>query len=206
VLETGALAGFLPGLCEHLLGQPLAMPGVATWWCGEPPAMEDALAKADHLVFKSAVPYQMGRRFNPVFGEDLDEDELARLTARDIGRAWRKLRGAPRGPALATPFPVVQPLALPMVQGATGRALNRALIGHKVRAIVNYDRFSIVPELIDDYIAMVKAVVERHYHDVTRYTSSTFLRMKLGEALAKRQIVPKISETEAEAKEQLAKP
>ena len=56
-------------------------------------------------------------------------------------------------------------------------------IGHKVNAIVNYDRFSILPELIDDYIAMVKGVVERHYHDVTRYTSSTFLRMKLGEAL-----------------------
>jgi uncharacterized circularly permuted ATP-grasp superfamily protein/uncharacterized alpha-E superfamily protein len=82
VLETGALAGFLPGLCQHLLGEPLAMPGVATWWCGEPAAMEDALEKADHLVFKSAVPYQSGRRFNPVFGEDLDEDERARLAAR----------------------------------------------------------------------------------------------------------------------------
>src|SRR6185369_11584230 len=56
-------------------------------------------------------------------------------------------------------------------------------IGHKVRAVVNYDRFSIVPELVDDYIAMVKGVVDRHYHDVTRYTASTFLRMKLGEAL-----------------------
>ncbi len=79
-------------------------------------------------------------------------------------------------------------------------------VGHKVNAIVNYDRFSILPELVDDYIGMVKGVVERHYHDVTRYTSSTFLRMKLGEALAKRQIAPKISETEEEAKAQLAKP
>jgi len=79
-------------------------------------------------------------------------------------------------------------------------------IGHKVNAIVNYDRFSILPELVDAYIEMVKGVVDRHYHDVTRYTSSTFLRMKLGEALEKRQIVPKISETEAEAKAQLAKP
>jgi propionate CoA-transferase len=79
-------------------------------------------------------------------------------------------------------------------------------IGHKVNAIVNYDRFSILPELVDDYIGMVKGVVDRHYHDVTRYTSSTFLRMKLGEALEKRQISPKISETEAEAKAQLAKP
>ena len=35
ILETGALLGFLPRLCEHLLGEPLAMPSVATWWCGE---------------------------------------------------------------------------------------------------------------------------------------------------------------------------
>lgn len=44
--------------------------------------MDDALSKSDHLVFKSAVPYQAGRRFNPVFGEDLDEDGRARLAAR----------------------------------------------------------------------------------------------------------------------------
>lgn len=90
------------------------------------------------------------------------------------------------------------------IEAAVDAALDP--IGHKVNAIVNYDRFSILPELIDDYITMVKGVVDRHYHDVTRYTSSTFLRMKLGEALEKRQIVPKISETEAEAKEQLAHP
>lgn len=65
-------------------------------------------------------------------------------------------------------------------------------IGHKVNAIVNYDRFSIAPELVDDYIAMVKALMARRYHDVTRYTSSTFLRVKLGEALAKQEITPKI--------------
>ena len=65
-------------------------------------------------------------------------------------------------------------------------------IGHKVNAIVNYDRFSIAPELVDDYIAMVRALMARRYHDVTRYTSSTFLRVKLGEALAKQEIAPKI--------------
>lgn len=67
-----------------------------------------------------------------------------------------------------------------------------APIGHKVNAIVNYDRFSIVPELVDAYIGVVKGIMERHYHDVTRYTSSTFLRMKLGEALEKQQIKPQI--------------
>ncbi|MCH2222451.1 MAG: acyl CoA:acetate/3-ketoacid CoA transferase, partial [Dechloromonas sp.] len=84
------------------------------------------------------------------------------------------------------------------IEAAVDAALDP--VGHKVNAIVNYDRFNILPELVDAYIDMVKGVVERHYHDVTRYTASTFLRMKLGEALAKRQIAPKISGTEAEAK------
>jgi hypothetical protein len=35
VLESGALMGFLPALSERLLGEPLAMPSVATWWLGE---------------------------------------------------------------------------------------------------------------------------------------------------------------------------
>jgi len=74
-----------------------------------------------------------------------------------------------------------------------------APIGHKVNAIVNYDRFNIVPELVDDYIGVVKGIMERHYHDVTRYTSSTFLRMKLGEALEKQHIAPHIYESADEA-------
>ncbi|MGV0952459.1 MAG: CoA-transferase, partial [Azonexus sp.] len=76
-------------------------------------------------------------------------------------------------------------------------------VGHKVNAIVNYDRFSILPELVDDYIAMVKEIVERYYHDVTRYTSNTFLRVKLGEALAKRQLAPHLYETAGEAEASL---
>ena len=76
-------------------------------------------------------------------------------------------------------------------------------IGHKVNAIVNYDRFSIAPELVDAYIAMVKAVMARHYHDVTRYTASTFLRVKLGEALVRQQIAPKIFDNIDEAADNL---
>ena len=78
-----------------------------------------------------------------------------------------------------------------------------APVGHKVNAIVNYDRFSILPELVDAYIAMVKGVMERHYHDVTRYTANTFLRMKLGEALTKCEVAPHLFETAAEAKASL---
>ncbi len=78
-------------------------------------------------------------------------------------------------------------------------------LGHKVNAIVNYDRFWIAPDLVDAYIGMVKAIVDAHYHDVTRYTSNSFLRMKLGEALQKRQLEPHLFGSSGEAAEELAK-
>ena len=76
IIESGALLGFLPRLCEHLKGETLQLPSIATWWCGEPAAMDDALEHAKQLVFKSADP---GYSFNPVFGEDLDAAALAAL-------------------------------------------------------------------------------------------------------------------------------
>jgi propionate CoA-transferase len=72
-------------------------------------------------------------------------------------------------------------------------------LGHKVYTIVNYDNFSIQPELVDAYTDMVKYLVERYYTGVTRYTTSTFLRLKLGEALQKRNMAPHIFESSEEA-------
>ena len=69
VLESGSLLGFLPGLSEHLTGEKLKLPSVATWWCGEPAALEDALERLDTLVFKPANP---AYPFEAVFGQDLD--------------------------------------------------------------------------------------------------------------------------------------
>ncbi|HJV96899.1 MAG TPA: acyl CoA:acetate/3-ketoacid CoA transferase, partial [Albitalea sp.] len=53
-------------------------------------------------------------------------------------------------------------------------------LGKKVFAIINYDNFTILPDVTDSYAAMVKGLVERFYSGVSRYTTSTFLRMKLG--------------------------
>jgi uncharacterized circularly permuted ATP-grasp superfamily protein/uncharacterized alpha-E superfamily protein len=78
LLETGALLGFLPRLCERLLGEPLRMPSVATWWCGEPPALAQAIQNLERVVIKGAYS-QM--RVEPMFGEDLDERGRASVTA-----------------------------------------------------------------------------------------------------------------------------
>ena len=34
-VESDALNPFLPTLCEHLLDEPLLLPSLATWWCGQ---------------------------------------------------------------------------------------------------------------------------------------------------------------------------
>lgn len=68
LLESGALLGFLPALCERLLGEPLKMPSVATWWCGESAALEQVIDRLDQLVIKPSFPQL--RQF-PVFGQDL---------------------------------------------------------------------------------------------------------------------------------------
>jgi propionate CoA-transferase len=73
----------------------------------------------------------------------------------------------------------------------------------KVYTIVNYDNFDILPELVEEYTAMVKRVVKKYYTGVTRYTTNTFLRMKLGDALKKRKLAPHIYETREEAKKAL---
>ena len=86
------------------------------------------------------------------------------------------------------------------------RALVAERVGaldQKVFTIVNYDGFSIAPELLDAYIAMVKEVVERFYAGVTRYTTSSFLRAKMGSALMQRGLAPYIYESADEARDHL---
>ncbi|SIT42992.1 Coenzyme A transferase [Paraburkholderia ribeironis] len=79
--------------------------------------------------------------------------------------------------------------------------VERALSGFDVKphAIVNYDNFSIAPEVIDAYSEMVTRLVARYYSDVTRYTTSSFLRMKLGDALQRRSVATYIYESPEEA-------
>ncbi|HEY4339070.1 MAG TPA: circularly permuted type 2 ATP-grasp protein [Steroidobacteraceae bacterium] len=68
VLESAAWLGFHPGIARRLLGEDLALPSVATWWCGEASALEFVLSNLDDLVVKPAYPNQ---RFEPVFGRAL---------------------------------------------------------------------------------------------------------------------------------------
>ena len=85
---------------------------------------------------------------------------------------------------------------------AIERAAEEKLVplGRRVYAIVNYDNFSIPPDLLDEYSAMVRSLTDRFYSGVSRYTTSGFLRIKLGEALENRGVAPHIFESADEAK------
>ena len=78
-----------------------------------------------------------------------------------------------------------------------------APLGRRVPAIVNYDNFSVAPELLDAYVDMVRDVAGARYSNVTRYTTSAFVHARLGAALKDRGHAPHIFDSAAEAERRL---
>ncbi len=54
VLETRALLAFMPTICRHLLGEDLALPSIATWWCGQKSEREQVARNLDRMVIGPA--------------------------------------------------------------------------------------------------------------------------------------------------------
>jgi uncharacterized circularly permuted ATP-grasp superfamily protein/uncharacterized alpha-E superfamily protein len=52
VVESAAFLSFLPALCRFYLDEELALPSVATWWCGQKPARDHVIANLDSLVVR----------------------------------------------------------------------------------------------------------------------------------------------------------
>lgn len=61
LLETRALAAFMPRLAQKLLGQSLLLPEIATWWCGQHSERRHVLDNFDRLMigpaFATALPF-----------------------------------------------------------------------------------------------------------------------------------------------------
>ena len=79
LIESAAIMPFLPGLSKHLLGEDLKLPSVATWWCGQPQALDWVLNHLGSVVVKPAFP---ARGMEPVFGSELPEGKKAELIKR----------------------------------------------------------------------------------------------------------------------------
>jgi propionate CoA-transferase len=74
-----------------------------------------------------------------------------------------------------------------------------AAVGKKVPVVVNYDNFYLAPDLADTYTSTVRSLAERYYESVTRYTTSSFMRLKLSGHLNERGLAPHIYESRQEA-------
>jgi propionate CoA-transferase len=71
-------------------------------------------------------------------------------------------------------------------------------INRKVAVVVNYDSFRLDDNIAYEYAQMVRDMEEAHYMRVSRYTTSAFMRVKLGRELT-RTVRPHIFESRAEA-------
>jgi propionate CoA-transferase len=75
--------------------------------------------------------------------------------------------------------------------------------GKKVKAIVDYESFSIGEDLLDAYLDMGQYIIETYYEDVTRHTTSKSLRSKLGDQFVKRGLAPSMYDSEEEAEHRI---
>lgn len=64
VLETRAFMAFYPRIARKLLGGPLKMPNIATWWCGQPKERVHVRANARQMIIGGALetglPFAIG--------------------------------------------------------------------------------------------------------------------------------------------------
>jgi propionate CoA-transferase len=77
-------------------------------------------------------------------------------------------------------------------------------LGHKVNSIVNYDSFEADPDVMPAYLDLVRYVEKKYYLKVSRYTTSGFMRLKLGKGLGERKVSAEVYESRRAARDSLA--
>lgn len=84
ILETRALAAFMPQLSRALLGAPLELPTIATWWCGQEAERQHVLDHLDRMMigpaFSTVLPIE--DREHTMLGSTLDPNPRAMLKKR----------------------------------------------------------------------------------------------------------------------------
>ena len=131
VLESGALLGYLPKLARQMLGEPLKLPSVATWWLGEPAAFDDAWSQADRLIIK---PLERSVSERPIVVEDLSEGERRSL--------HRQLLDRPQHYVAQEWVHVSQ---APVLDAAVGRSFAPHTVGLRVFAVATPSGWRVMP-------------------------------------------------------------
>ena len=131
VLESGALLGYLPRLSRELLGEPLQLPSIATWWLGEPAAFEDAWRRPERLIIK---PIERSPNEPGVVVENLSAEAREAL----------RLRIAQR-PQHFVAQEWVHVSQAPVLEGTTLGALAARTVGLRVFAVATPSGWRVMP-------------------------------------------------------------
>jgi uncharacterized circularly permuted ATP-grasp superfamily protein/uncharacterized alpha-E superfamily protein len=83
LVESPVLMSFLPALCRTLLSEEPVLPGVATWWCGDPASLDYALANREQLIFRHAFRRRGREREASRRLFDMSSSELAHTVRSD---------------------------------------------------------------------------------------------------------------------------
>ncbi len=133
LVESPVFQAFIPRLCEQLLDEPLKMPNIATWWCGDPESGSYVLSHLDELVIRRA----FRRRGDELaFNRNLNlltSDQMARMiqasprdfvaqerVERSTGPVWSAGQLAPAHIALRA-YLAATPDSYIVMQGALAR-------------------------------------------------------------------------------------
>ncbi len=103
VLEMRALLAFMPRLAQALLGEPLKLSNIATWWCGQESEREHVRANADRMMIGEALSTRMlfDSEDSTLLGSTLEQrdvgvgDMLARRGPMLVGQEAVMLSTAP---------------------------------------------------------------------------------------------------------------
>ncbi len=128
LVESPIFMAFFPQICQHLLGEPLKMPGIATYWCGEDKSRQHVLANLDKLVIK---PAYRRRGFTRS-----ESQSFAKLTRREISVLIEK------DPGNFVAQEVVTRSTAPVWSEVTSE---RAYVALRTFAVANEDSYEIMP-------------------------------------------------------------
>lgn len=81
LLETPALAAYLPRLCQKLLQEELSLPSVPTYYCGDPVQLPQVLDDFESMVIKSA---KSPERIDSTFVHQLEPSARRALAQRIV--------------------------------------------------------------------------------------------------------------------------
>ena len=85
ILETRALLSFLPEISRRLTGAPLALPNIATWWCGQKAERDHVLAARARMMigpaYSTRLPFDAAD--GTAIGTGQDADSLRARLAQD---------------------------------------------------------------------------------------------------------------------------